>query len=76
MSDFSLNLQVLRGEIVTALLQNEEQLMYVLSQIAMHVKAEDLIEHLHTVGDDDEALAHWCEELSTQILADIESRDP
>ena len=51
MSDFYIDVGILRDQAASALCNNPEQLAYVLGEIAGNLRPEDLIEHDHMFED-------------------------
>lgn len=76
MTDFRLDNYVSRNDIANALVDNEEQCMWVLMQLAQNLDASDMVEHLH-VGDADALeVAKWFEDMAECIRADVEADNP
>ena len=73
MSDFYINIDLLRGQVSDMLCDNEEQAMWVLAEVASRIDATTLHEHIDGIDADASDVAQFFRDLAELIEADLEA---
>ena len=73
MGDFYISAGFTRSEISDALVEDWEQTMWVLADLAGRADALDLVENIHVIDGDAESVAAFFDDLAEAIRADAEA---